>query len=88
MYLALFLVTSAGEAQGKYQGDIAKPSISNSIEVKKASIFFLFFFSPSPPKLANRWPENVVDMKWDRAVQLQCLLTAQPSPHITNCVDR
>jgi hypothetical protein len=50
MYLALFLVTSAGEAQGKYQGDIAKPSIFSSIEVKKASICFLFFFS-SPPSL-------------------------------------
>jgi hypothetical protein len=53
MYLALFLVTSAGEAQGKYQGDIAKRSTSSSIEVKNASICFLFFFSsptPPPPK--------------------------------------
>jgi hypothetical protein len=54
MYLALFLVTSAGEAQGKYQGDIAKPSISTSIEVKKASICFLFFFSPPRPPQSLR----------------------------------
>jgi hypothetical protein len=61
------------------------------LKSKMQAFVFCSFSLPQPPhlpKLANRWPEHVVDMKWDRAVQLQCLLTAQPSPHITNCVDR